>query len=51
MSPGTRHEQGRPRVSIVLSLVFCGYVRWACLRLWRIVEGDERGPASGEGDG
>lgn len=35
-------------ISVVLSLVFCGYIRWACLRLWNIVEDDERAAADRE---
>jgi len=27
--------------SVALSIAFCVYVRWACLRLWSLVEDDE----------
>jgi len=32
-------------ISIALSLVFCFYVRWACLNLWGL-EDEEDGPES-----
>lgn len=38
-------------ISVVLSLVFCVYVRWACLRLWSLVEDrEDRGPESPDGE-
>lgn len=36
-------------ISVGLSIVFCLYVRWACLRLWSLVEErEEGGPGSPE---
>lgn len=39
-------------ISAGLSLVFCLYVRWACLRLWSLSGGrdDADGSRDGEGD-
>lgn len=38
-------------ISIVLSIGFCLYVRWACLHLWRLAEHDEdHGPGSPDGE-
>jgi hypothetical protein len=37
-------------ISVVLSLGFCLYVRWACLHLWSLPADGEAGPEVREGE-